>query len=102
VKATRDLAEVFCGISDTSSMELFFKEIFTPAEIDDFVLRWRLMEMLYEGCTQREIASRLGVSLCKVTRGSAILRSGNSMTAKLLKTRSETDYADDYTKGGEP
>lgn len=81
------LAEVFCEIDDIASMKRFFAEIFTPAEIDDFVLRWRLMELLDEGFTQREIASRLGISLCKITRGSKVLGSGNSLTAKILKNK---------------
>jgi TrpR family trp operon transcriptional repressor len=68
-------------------MKKFFTEIFTPAEIDDFVLRWRLMRMLLDGVPQRKIASRLGISLCKVTRGSKVLRTGNSVTETILKDK---------------
>jgi TrpR family trp operon transcriptional repressor len=87
MEADRDLAEAFCSIKDPALMQEFFSEIFTPAEVDDFVLRWRLMELLNQGFTQREIASRLGVSLCKITRGSRILRSGTSITERILKNK---------------
>lgn len=79
------LAEVFAGMEDPERMAAFFAEIFTPAEIDDLVLRWRLLEMLYSGRSQREIASELGISLCKITRGSRVLRSGGSVTESILK-----------------
>ena len=39
--------------------------------------------MLKEGKTQREIAKELKVSLCKVTRGSKILKQTNSIIANL-------------------
>ena len=42
------------------------------------------MRMLVEGSTQREIANELGVSLCKVTRGSKILKNKESILAKHL------------------
>lgn len=79
------LAEVFAGINDPHTMADFFAEIFTPAEIDDLVLRWRLMELLHENMSQREIASELGISLCKITRGSRVLRSGDSVARRILE-----------------
>ena len=41
--------------------------------------------MLNEGMTQREIAKELNVSLCKVTRGSKILKDKNALIKKYLK-----------------
>mgnify|MGYP001828833536 CR=1 FL=1 len=87
MRSSKELVEVFCRIDEPSVMKKFFSEIFTPAEIDDFVLRWRLMRMLLDGVPQRKIASRLGISLCKVTRGSKVLRTGNSVTERILKDK---------------
>ena len=78
-------AGAFCSIDDPADMRSFFREIFTPAELDDFVLRWRLLEMLEAGVAQRRIAERLGVSLCKITRGSKVLQKRNSITRRLLR-----------------
>lgn len=82
-----ELAEAFCSIDRPADMKKFFSEVFTPAEIDDFVLRWRLMRMLLEGVSQRKIAERLGISLCKITRGSRVLRTGKSVTERILKDK---------------
>jgi TrpR family transcriptional regulator, trp operon repressor len=87
LESAEKLIDVFCRIGESETMKKFFTEIFTPAEIDDFVLRWRLMEMLHNGVQQREIAAELGISLCKITRGSKILRTGNSITERILKDK---------------
>ena len=87
MSSSKKLAEAFCSIENTSEMRKFFSEIFTPAEIDDFVLRWRLMTMLLDGVPQRKIASDLGISTCKITRGSGVLRTGKSITERILKDK---------------
>ena len=87
-------------MNDPEEMQKFFFEIFTPAEIDDFILRWRLMEMLYKGTPQRRIAAELGISLCKITRGSKILRKGNSITKRILKER--IDHGDQNSGKNSP
>lgn len=50
--------------------------ILTPRERKAIGLRWRLVTMLAEGMTQRAIANRLGISLCKITRGARELKTG--------------------------
>ena len=81
------IVDVFAEIADKKTMKRLFKEIFTPAEIQDVALRWRLMKMLHEGTPQREIAQRLGVSLCKITRGSRVLKAKSSVSKKILDQR---------------
>jgi TrpR family trp operon transcriptional repressor len=81
---THEIIDVFTKVTDTKMMRRFFNEIFTPAEIQDIALRWRLMKMLHEGNTQRDIAQRLGISLCKITRGSKVLKARNSISKKIL------------------
>jgi TrpR family trp operon transcriptional repressor len=63
---------------------MFFKELLTESEIDVLSKRWRILEMLNQGKTQREIAKELQVSLCKVTRGAKILKNKSSMLAKYM------------------
>ncbi|HQQ15051.1 MAG TPA: Trp family transcriptional regulator, partial [Deltaproteobacteria bacterium] len=41
----------------------------------------------HAGHTQRNIASRHKISLCKITRGSKILKKPGSITKKLLDAR---------------
>ena len=66
-------------------IEAFFKELLTKAELETLSKRWRILEMLKEGHTQREIAKELQVSLCKVTRGAKIMKNKNSILAKYIE-----------------
>jgi TrpR family trp operon transcriptional repressor len=88
MKATDRLVRVFCSIDDPRTMKKFMKEIFSPSEIDDISKRWKVMEMLKRGDPQRTIASRLGVSLCKITRGSKVLKNRGSVAGMILDERS--------------
>ncbi len=80
-----EIIEVFVKTSSTDQMHALFNEMFTDREKYDFALRWRLMKDLYEGKSQREIAREQGISLCKITRGSKILKQPGSQMKKVLK-----------------
>ena len=81
---TRELIEIFACTSDPREMEILFQEIFTPSEISTLALRWQLLKDLYEGKTQRKIAAEHKISLCKITRGSKILKTRGSYLKKVL------------------
>jgi len=81
-----ELERVFTEITDFHEMVSFFEEIFTPKELRDLNLRWQLLKELYEGLTQRSIASRYRISLCKITRGSKVLKKKHSTTKKILES----------------
>jgi TrpR family transcriptional regulator, trp operon repressor len=82
----KNLAAVFSSITDPDQMGQFFEEIFSPKEIEDFSLRWQLLNDLYLGDSQRSIAAKHRISLCKITRGSKILKQNGSISRKLLET----------------
>ena len=71
--ATRELIEIFVRTEDTKEMEVLFREIFTPSEIDTLTLRWQLLKDLYEGKTQRKIAAEHNIC----TTSCHIRRDGN-------------------------
>lgn len=79
-----ELERVFAEITDFDEMVSFFEEIFTTKELRDLGLRWQLLKDLYEGQTQRSIAARYRISLCKITRGSKVLKKESSTTKKIL------------------
>jgi Trp operon repressor len=81
-----ELEKVFAGIMDYQEMVTLFEEIFTQKELRDLTLRWQLLKELYEGQTQRSIASRYRISLCKITRGSKVLKKKGSTVKKILDT----------------
>ena len=80
-----EVIEVFRSIDDYSEMRSFFEEIFTLAERRDLGLRWELMKMLKNDIPQREIASHLGISLCKITRGAKIVKNPDSVTNQIME-----------------
>lgn len=79
-----DIIDIFSEITDRDEMRRLFSELFTPHELNDITLRWELLKLLKEGHSQREIAQRLGISLCKITRGAKILKNNNAVLAKIL------------------
>jgi len=81
----KELAKVFSQIENEKEMEKFLIEILTESELDALLFRWRLMTDLYHGETQRHIAEKHHISLCKITRGSKILKDKTSVSLKLLK-----------------
>jgi TrpR family transcriptional regulator, trp operon repressor len=80
----KDLLEIIAEIDDPDELGKFFKELFTKSEIEKFKKRWQLIRLIDQGIPQREIAKKMRISLCKITRGSKILKDKNSVTRKLL------------------
>jgi len=88
MSTANEVIRVFCEIDDFKTMKKFFEEIFTSAEIQDVALRWRLMQLLHKEIPQRQIASKLGISLCKITRGSKVLKTRGSVAKRILDHKS--------------
>lgn len=88
-QALRDVARVLASIHSEEEMTAFLTELFTPTELHDFALRWKLLQLLERGTPQRQIAHELRISLCKITRGSRILKQAGSVCAAALKTLSK-------------
>ena len=70
----------------------FIIEMLTNSELETLSKRWRILEMLLAGKTQREIAKELKVSLCKVTRGAHILKNKNSPVYRYLEKEQQNDF----------
>ncbi len=83
-RALAAIADVLASITSPAEMSRFLEELLTPGEVRDITLRWRLLELLAGGKPQRKIAEELQISLCKITRGSRILKQKGAVTAKVL------------------
>ena len=79
-----EISKLVKNIYTEAEIENFFKELLTESEIETLSKRWRILKLLQEGATQREIAKELQVSLCKVTRGAKILKDEKSVLNKYL------------------
>jgi len=74
----KEIAAVLAGTDDEKLIEKFFMSFLTPREFQELSQRWELVKLLDEGMTQRGIAKKLGISLCKITRGSRELKKSPS------------------------
>ena len=82
-----ELIEILAEETDRNTMRKLLEELLTPAERTDIAKRWYLMKELYKGTPQRRIARDMEISLCKITRGSKILKQGNSAFRAILSAR---------------
>lgn len=74
-------------IQNFSSSEAYrlIRQILTEKEFTDISKRWEIAKMLHRGITQRHISTSLGVSLCKITRGSRELKQPYSLLKKAVE-----------------
>ncbi len=80
----KELYNIFCDIDDVVLIEDFFGCLLTPAEKKDISARWLLVKEIHKGTSQREIAKKFNMSLCKITRGSKELKKPDSAFWKIL------------------
>ncbi|OPZ58966.1 MAG: Trp operon repressor [Candidatus Aminicenantes bacterium ADurb.Bin508] len=72
------LARILARLEDPSQVKRLLESLLTSTEQREIASRWQLVQLLAKGVSQREIASMLGVSLCKITRGSRELKGEDS------------------------
>lgn len=73
-KGKEDLLDIVLSIKDKEELKSFIEDMFTEKEVEDVVQRYLLMDDLYKGKSQRDIARDRSMSLCKITRGSKMLK----------------------------
>ena len=81
------LKELSIAFSKTDDSELilnFLECLLTQNELSEVASRWALVKKLDKGISQRNIASELGLSLCKITRGSKELQKEDSAFKKMI------------------
>ncbi len=81
----REIAAVLAGIDDEKQIERFLKSLLTRSETREIELRWELVKLLHGGMSQRKISEKLGISLCKITRGSRELKKNPSSFRDMIE-----------------
>lgn len=94
--AMREICNLLAQKNDPDFIYDFFGCLFTKSELKDFAMRWVLVREIDRGTTQREIARKYGMSLCKITRGSRELKKPDSAFRRML------DEADAAAAGAAP
>ncbi len=88
----KEIIKILSEVDDVNFVENFFNCLLTPAEINDMATRWITVKEIEKGTPQREIAKKFHISLCKITRGSKVLKDPNSAFRKIF------DDFEDYSE----
>ena len=86
MESIKEISKILKNIVSSKEIQNFLLELLTESEVETISKRWRIVKMLLEDKTQRDIAKELNVSLCKVTRGAKILKNKNSVVKKYIQT----------------
>ena len=79
-----EMARTIATVDDPVLVEEFLYSLLTKTEADEIAKRWALVKRIAEGVPQRAIAAELGLSLCKITRGSRELKKPDSPFKRML------------------
>ncbi len=82
--ALRELCSALAATDNSLLIEDFLRSLLTEYEIDEVTKRWALVRLIDDGMSQRNIAKELGLSLCKITRGSRELKKDNSAFKQMI------------------
>ena len=83
-RGLNEISETLAAIGDAALIRRFLESLLTPRERDEIAGRWELVKLLDRGESQRHVAKRLGMSLCKITRGSRELKRRDSAFKAVL------------------
>ena len=78
------LLNALCSIDDPVEMRRVLSDLLTRSEAAALHKRWAILCLLRDGVPQREIARRIGGSLCNVTRGARLMRNPACASAALM------------------
>ena len=68
------ITDTLWRIKNKKDIEWVVEDLLTPAEIVDLADRIRILKMLSDGRSQRDIAEELGISVTTVSRGNRVLQ----------------------------
>ena len=83
----RELSAAIASLSGAAEVESFLRDLCTPSECVDLSKRWRLVQELLAGKSQRAIARELHMSLCKITRGARYVNDPTSVLRRSALSR---------------
>ena len=83
-----EICKIISKLNNADEIKDLFNGLLTQSELDDIAQRWNIIKMLDKQESQRSIAKKLSVSLCKITRGAKILKNEKSILTRILLDKS--------------
>ena len=80
----KELSGLLAKIDDEAFIYDFLQCLLSKPELKAIASRWLIVKEIDNGTTQREIAKKFSMSLCKITRGSKELNKPDSAFRKML------------------
>ncbi|QDH70397.1 YerC/YecD family TrpR-related protein [Marilutibacter alkalisoli] len=71
-----ELAEVLAALPAPELMQAFLEDLCTPAELEAMADRWRVVPLLAQGISYREIHDQTGVSVTTIGRVARTMERG--------------------------
>ena len=75
-EAAKSLLDAFLTLNNRSEVRQFLRDLCTPAEREAIYDRWRVVLLLREELSYREIAQRTGVSVTTIGRVARFMEMG--------------------------
>lgn len=91
-RGQNELMDILFSLKTKEELKMMLDDLLTEKEISDITQRYLLMDDLWRGESQRDIAHKRSMSLCKITRGSKMLKKKNGFMRKYF-----TEKYDDFT-----
>ena len=72
----RAVADLLRTAKTRDELVAVLEDWLTPAEAADLVERWRIVKLLLEGKSQREVNRLTGISIATITRAAHVINAG--------------------------
>lgn len=88
---TTDLYKTILALRSLAEAKLFFRDLLTEGEIQEFSMRWKAAQMLSQNIPYTEIQKQTGLSSTTIARISKWLTSGMNGYKKMITRISHTN-----------
>lgn len=83
-KKVNNLLETILKLNNLVDAQIFFRDLLTEKELEEFAARWQVARMLHNGNTYIEIEKETGLSSATIARISKWLHEGRGGYKKML------------------
>lgn len=70
------LYEVFAALESAAEAKDFLYDLCTPREVEEFVVRWKIAQLLHQGMSQTKIGEITNAAAATIVRVNRFLRRG--------------------------